>query len=128
LSFWANKLNGQPIPATPIISRDLYPATPQYIPSAPQQQTVSQPYTPKARLVQGSICPGCGSDRYRTNGSYAVACGECGYHPRFEQSGYGTPSLSSAHDNATPARQIDSQGSSMKAAIAELNAGGGVHL
>jgi hypothetical protein len=128
LSFWADKLNGQPITPTPVISRDLYPAT--YIPSAPAQQTVpaTQSYTPTVRLVQGSTCPGCGSDRYRTNGSYAVACGECGYHPRFEQSGYGTPSLSSAHGSAIAARQIDSQGSSMHASIAELNAGGGVHL
>jgi len=62
-----------------------------------------------------------------TMGSYAIACGECGYHPRFEQSGYGERSLQTKPGEAKPARQSgDSQ--TMQGAIATLNAGGGEHL
>jgi hypothetical protein len=60
-------------------------------------------------------------------GSYAIACGECGYHPRFEQSGHGERSLNTKPGEATPARQSgDSQ--TMQGQIATLNAGGGDHI
>lgn len=130
MSFWANKLNGEPVKQPTVPNRELYgiynPATtPQQVP-----QTSSIPdgeYKPTVRLKEGGQCPGCGSDKYMTMGSYAVACGECGYHPRFEQSGYGERSLNTKPGEAQPARQSgDSQ--TMQGAIATLNAGGGDHL
>lgn len=121
MNFWANKLSGGNVP------RQTIPAPFTY--ATPQQVQPSQPvYTPNARLVQGSICPGCGSERYRPNhGSYALACPDCGYHPRFEQSGYGEGSLR-GETEATAARQIPTSGFTLKGAIAELNAGGGDHM
>jgi ribosomal protein S27AE len=132
MSFWAQKLNNEEVKTTNIPSRDLYgiynpaPIPPQAQPqqSIPQQ---TQEYVPSVRLKEGGRCPGCGSDKYMTMGSYAVACGECGYHPRFEQSGYGERSLQTKPGEATPARQSgDSQ--TMQGAIATLNAGGGDHI
>lgn len=131
MSFWADKLNGEQVKPAQIPSRDLYPvysslntppATPQ-APSIPNQEE----YVPSVRLKEGGRCPGCGSDKYMTMGSYAIACGECGYHPRFEQSGYGERSLQTRPGEAKAARQSgDSQ--TMQGSIATLNAGGGEHL
>lgn len=123
MSFWANKLNGQAPTAQPI-TRELYPTTPLYTPQASQPQAVPmESYTPTVRLTQGSTCPGCGSTNYRgTVGERAISCPECGYHPRFEQSGYGERSLRTAPGDATPARQI-SGGQTMQGALAVLKSG-----
>lgn len=126
MSFWANKLNGTP--QKPVVpSRDLFGI---YTPRVSPPETVSEEtYTPTVRLTQGGNCPGCGSENYRANvGSYAIACPECGYHPRFEQTGYGEGSLRTAGQKAAPAKQIHDEGFSLKGAFAELNAGGGAHM
>jgi len=132
MSFWANKLNGTPAPAQ-APSRDLYGL---YTTQAPvtQQQSIQQPqaaqgqYVPTARLKQGGRCPGCSSDKYMQHGSYAVACAECGYHPRFEQTGYGLPSLASPNGQPAAAARQTGESSSLKASIAQLNAGQGQHI
>jgi len=132
MSFWANKLNGEQVKPAVLPSRDLYPVynSPNIPPATPPSQSIpsqEQEYTPSVRLKEGGRCPGCGSDKYMTMGSYAIACGECGYHPRFEQSGYGERSLQTKPGEAQPARQSgDNQ--TMQGAIATLNAGGGEHL
>lgn len=129
MSFWANKLNGEPVKPPVIPSRDMFMVNTAPIPQqTPQSPSIpNQEYKPSVRLKEGGRCPGCGSDRYMTMGSYAIACGECGYHPRFEQSGYGEKSLSSKPGEAQAARQSgDSQ--TMQGAIATLNAGGGEHI
>lgn len=92
MSFWEKKLNNERV-EKPKLSRDLYGfPTPQQ--SAPQTVSEQVAYTPTVRTIQGGFCPGCGSENYRGNfGSYAIACPECGYHPRFQQSGYGEPHL-----------------------------------
>jgi ribosomal protein S27AE len=129
VSFWADKLNGEPVKTTPIPTRDLFGVgISSTIPQATiQQQSIPEEYKPTVRLKQGDHCPGCGSDKYMIYGSYAVACGECGYHPRFEQSGYGERSLQTKPGEATPARQSgDNQ--TMQGSIATLNAGGGDHI
>ena len=131
MSFWANKLNNEPVKTAPVPSRDLFslynsPAIPQ---QARQQHSIpaNQEYQPSVRLKEGGHCPGCGSDKYMQYGSYAIACGECGYHPRFEQSGYGERSLQTKPGEAKAARQPgDSQ--TMAGAIAVLNTGGGDHI
>lgn len=130
MSFWAQRLGMETPnkPAVSPVSRELFPmyngpASPQMPATIPQQE-----YTPSVRLKQGSICPGCGSDKYiGQHGSYAVACGECGFHPRFEQSGYGERSLHSQPGEVAPARQ-NTNSSTMQASIALLNAGGGEHI
>lgn len=130
MSFWAEKLNGVQS-STPVVlpqSRELYGLynTPQA--SAQQAVPAQQEYVPTANLIQGSVCPGCSSTRYRASvGSRAIACPECGYHPRFEQSGYGERSLRSQPGEVSAARQ-PSGGQTMQASIALLNAGGGEHL
>lgn len=130
MSFWANKLNNEPVKNNSVPSRDLYGlySSQTLPPETPQQNSIpNQEYKPSVRLKEGGRCPGCGSDKYMTMGSYAIACGECGYHPRFEQSGYGEKSLQTKPGEAAPARQSgDSQ--TMQGAIATLNAGGGDHL
>jgi len=80
MSFWANKLNNEPVKTAPVPSRDLFslynsPAIPQ---QAPQQHSIpaNQEYQPSVRLKEGGHCPGCGSDKYMQYGSYAIACGE----------------------------------------------------
>lgn len=125
MSFWANKLNGEPNKAPVLPTRELYT---QAIPVVvPQQSSIPQDYQPSVRLKQGGRCPDCGSDKYMSYGSYAIACAECGYHPRFEQSGHGERSLQTKPGEATPARQSgDSQ--TMQGSIATLNAGGGDHI
>lgn len=130
MSFWANKLNGEPVKQNTVPSRDMFavynsPTIPQQAPQTPS--IPNQEYTPSVRLKEGGRCPGCGSDKYLIHGSYAIACGECGYHPRFEQSGYGERSLQTKPGEAKAARQSgDSQ--TMQSAIATLNAGGGDHI
>jgi ribosomal protein S27AE len=128
MSFWAEKLSGVATPAPTVVpSRNLYGL---YTTPVPQPQTVSyeEDYTPSVRMTKGSTCPGCGSDRYLGSiGDRAVSCGECGYHPRFEQTGYGTRSLPSDAGAATPARQSGDR-QTMRTAIAILNQGGGEHL
>lgn len=128
MNFWANKLAGTTPPPTSALPRSLFSHEPVQVPQTFQPAPQEQQYTPTARLIQGSTCPGCGSDKYRGSvGSYAVACPICGYHPRFEQTGYGVPSLATEPGAVTPARQV--QGSqTMKGAIAALNAGGGERI
>lgn len=126
MNFWANKLAGAEVAPEPQLPRGLFYNTPAPLPqpTVPQMQT----YTPSVRLIQGSTCPGCGSNNYRGNvGSYAISCSECGYHPRFEQTGYGTRSLASDTGTATPARQVAGS-QTMRGAIALLNAGAGEHI
>lgn len=126
MNFWANKLSGTQNTAPPKPSRDLFAyTTPAPVPQAVPQQTV---YTPSVRMTQGSICPGCGSDNYRERiNDRAVACPECGYHPRFQQEGYGVRSLRGEGVHATPARQ-PANTQTMQGAIAALNAGHGEHI
>jgi ribosomal protein S27AE len=129
MSFWQNKLNGDTAQPPVVPSRDLFGAynVPNIPPAIPQQPSIPQEYKPNARLKEGGRCPDCGSDKYMTYGSYAIACGECGYHPRFEQSGHGEKSLPTKPGEATPARQSgDSQ--TMQGSIVTLNAGGGDHI
>lgn len=130
MSFWAEKLGIDPATKStaPPLSRDLFPMYNRPAPLPQMPSTPQQEYTPSVRLKQGSICPGCGSDKYiGQHGSYAVACGECGYHPRFEQSGYGERSLMSQPGEVAPARQ-NTNSSTMQASIAALNAGLGEHI
>lgn len=97
-------------------------------PFVPQQESIPQPqpeYQPKAKLTKGGFCPECGSPNYRTFGSYAIACGNCGYHPRFQQSGFGEPNL--RDDGAQAARQSGDR-QTVEQGIALLNAGGGDHI
>lgn len=131
MSFWANKLNGTPPPPPPIPSRDMFFTT-QSLPQAPEAQWQSIPgkpdeYQPSVRLKQGGTCPGCGSDKYMQVGDRAVACGECGYHPRFEQSGYGERSLFVEKGAVQAARQSGDH-QTMAGSIANLNSGGGDHI
>jgi ribosomal protein S27AE len=127
MSFWAQKLNGETVKPTTVPSRDMFNVYTAPTPPQQNQQQSIQEYIPSVRLKEGGRCPGCGSDKYMTYGSYAIACGECGYHPRFEQSGYGERSLRSEAGEAQPARQSkDSQ--TLGQSIAVLNAGGGEHL
>lgn len=120
MSFWEKKLNNEKV-QKPLLSNNMYGL---YTPQIPAPQTVpAQPqYQPSVRTIQGSVCPGCGSDNYRANvGSYAIACPECGYHPRFEQSGYGEAHLSDK--GARPTRQTgDSQ--TMDASVAYFHSVG----
>lgn len=132
MSFWANKLNGEQVQPPQIPSRELYPVfnSPTTPPATPQSHSIpnqEQEYKPSVRLKEGGRCPGCGSDKYMTMGSYAIACGECGYHPRFEQSGYGERSLQTKPGEAQAARQSGDR-QTMQGSIATLNAGGGDHL
>jgi hypothetical protein len=131
MSFWADAINGvqtqEPIKPIP---RGLY----SYNSPIPQayQQPQQQDYTPTVALSQSSICPGCNSDNYPPaqrvmNGFVQGTCPDCGYHPNFQQSGYGTRSLSSNPGEATPARQV-SGGQTMAGSIAMLKAGGGMHI
>lgn len=128
MSFWANAINGVQESAPPApVQRGLYTYN-SPIPQNYQYQPPQPDYTPSVRMTQGSICPGCGSDRYLGSiGDRAIACGDCGYHPRFEQTGYGTRSLQTQPGQATPARQTQG-GQTMQQSIAVLNAGGGEHL
>lgn len=138
MSFWANKLNGtkQTTPIAPV-NRELYglytpvPQQQQYIPEAFQPQAQYQPSVP---MTPGSVCPGCGSSSYTTKVQGhpgTPACPECGYHPRFQQSGYARPRTSPApqqgENKATPARQA-AQTQTLKGSLALLNAGGGEHI
>ena len=128
MSFWANKLNGEPTKAPVIPTRDMFGVNSYTtLETKFPQQSIQEDYKPKARLKQGGNCPDCGSDKYLPYGSYAIACGECGYHPRFEQSGHGERSLQTKPGEAQPARQAgDSQ--TMQGSIAILNSGGGDHI
>jgi hypothetical protein len=127
MSFWAEKINGTPSsPPLVVPSRDLFNLyTPQL--SQPTAVSQQQDYIPTVKTIEGSTCPDCGSNYYRSFGNYAIACGECGYHPRFEQSGHGTRSLPTDPGVATPARQPKG-GQTMKQSIAALNAGLGEHI
>lgn len=138
-NFWARKLglNSAPAPAPFRSSNELYPlytssemgqgAVPSQ-PMAVSQGQVQEEYAPDVRLKQGQTCPGCGGDKYFSpSPSYMPVCGECGYNPRFEQSGYGERSLRTEPGQATPSRQT-AGGQTMQAAIAVLNAGGGEHI
>lgn len=131
MSFWDSKLNGTAPPVSPVISRDMFGLyrpgnTPPPV-SSPSSIPTTQDYTPNVRLKQGGRCPDCGSDKYLPYGSYAIACSECGYHPRFEQSGHGERSLKTKPGVARPARQ-SSDYQTMQGSIALLNAGGGEHI
>lgn len=141
-NFWARKLgmSNAPAPAPFQPSNDLYPlyTTPQVgqgaVPSeqvaVPQGQAPqAQEYTPSVRLKQGEICPGCGSDRYfRPQPSYMPTCGDCGYNPRFEQSGYGERSLPNQKGQKVAAARQVASGQTMETSIALLAAGQGEHI
>jgi len=131
MSFWADKLNGTPSSNTPIPSRDLFglyrPVNTLPSNLSPASIPTGQNYNPNVRLKKGGNCPECGSDKYMQHGSYAITCGECGYHPRFEQSGHGERSLKTEPGSARPARQSGDQ-QTMQSSIAVLNAGGGDHI
>lgn len=123
MSFWASKLNGeQPKPAV-IPSRDMFGLynTPGY--PQPQQSIPQQEYVPTRRLTQGGQCPGCGSSSYMPHPpgqpNTTVACSECGYHPRFEQSGYGEGSIRTPGAPTPPARQTGDH-QTMGGALAQL--------
>lgn len=124
MSFWEDKLSGKN-PAPVIPSRTLFNMHNPV--GSIQQHSIPQSYQPGIRLKQGGSCPYCGSDKYMPHGNYAIACAECGYHPRFEQSGHGERSLKTAPGEAQAARQSgDFQ--TMQSAIATLNVGGGDHI
>jgi hypothetical protein len=141
-NFWARKLgaveNTAPAPAY-VPTQELYPLyttpAPQQgtVPSqqmaAPQGQVPEQEYVPSVRLKQGGICPGCGSDTYFSpSPSIMPICGDCGFNPRFEQEGYGAPTLRG--DGATPvaaSRQVAGT-QTMRGAISELMAGRGERI
>jgi Zn ribbon nucleic-acid-binding protein len=118
MNFWANKLNGNPVQQTVIPSRDLFNITGG---TAQTPEINTSEYVPSVRLKEGGRCPGCSSDRYMSMGSYAIACSECGYHPRFEQTGYGERSLKTKPGEATPARQAEGDFFSLRGAVAQLN-------
>ncbi len=140
-NFWARKLGviTAPGPAPFQQSTELFPlytaptvaqgAVPSQQVAVPQGQTPqAQEYTPSVRLKQGDTCPGCGSDKYfRPSPNFMPTCGECGYNPRFEQSGYGERSLPTKKGEATPARQVMG-GQTMEASIAALKVGQGEHI
>lgn len=133
MSFWANKLNGQQNsqPVAPP-SRDMYamynPVLPQEMQQpqyqAPQQ---SQAYTPSVKTTQGSICPGCGSDRYMLHPpgqpDRTLTCPDCGFNPRFQQTGYGVPSLAIEKGATVQAARQTGDHQTMQAAIRGLNSG-----
>lgn len=123
MSFWTNKLNGIEQTSTPVITRNLYGLhQPVYIPGTiSQQQSIPGQYTPSVRMVEGDSCPQCGTDSYRTYGSYAITCIECGYHPRFTQEGSGIRIPREAGVIATPARQLDSGGTNLRGQIEQFN-------
>ncbi len=140
-NYWARKLglSNAPAPAPFQSTTELYPlytaptvaqgAVPSQQVAVPQGQVQTQEYTPSVRLKQGEMCPGCGGDKYfRAQPSAMPVCGECGYNPRFEQSGYGERSLPTQKgDKVAAARQV-AGGQTMQSSLAELQAGGGVHL
>lgn len=140
-NFWARKLGitTSPAPAPFQRSNELYPlytspevaqgAVPSQQVAVPQGQNQAQEYTPSVRLKQGDTCPGCGGDKYfRPSPSMMPSCGDCGYNPRFEQSGYGERSLPTQKgDKVAAARQV-AGGQTMQASLATLQAGGGEHI
>lgn len=141
-NYWARKLGmdkSSPAPAPFQRSNELYPlytapqvaqgAVPSQQVAVPQGQDQTQEYAPTVRLKQGEICPGCGGDKYfRVSASFMPTCGECGYNPRFEQSGYGERSLPTQKgDKVASARQVEG-GQTMQASLAVLQAGGGDHI
>ncbi len=139
-NFWARKLgmtNASPAPAPFQRSNELFPlyttpavaqgAVPSEQMAVPQGQTPqAQEYTPSVRLKQGETCPGCGGDKYfRPSPSIMPTCGDCGYNPRFEQSGYGERSLPSQKGEKVAAARQVTGGQTMETSIAILNSGGG---
>jgi hypothetical protein len=134
MNFWANKLQGTPQQAPVAPSRSLFNPVPlpvpNTVPTVPQGPPVAPKYVPSVPMTTGSVCPGCGSDNYRPPvAGQAIACGDCGWHPRFQQEGYGLRALRTDKGGpAQPARQVAGQGQTLQAAIAVLNAGGGEHL
>lgn len=120
MSFWANKLNGTPAAMTTAAPvRDLYG---MYRPLDTPETAPAQDYAPSVPMTAGSHCPECGTDNYMSNGSYAITCPACGYHPRFKQSGSGIRVPTDPSNKATPARQLDAAGTNLKAQIAQMNA------
>jgi hypothetical protein len=141
-NFWARKLglSQAPAPAPFQSTTELYPlytsptveqgAVPSQQVAVPQGQAPqAQEYTPNVRLKHGDTCPGCGGDKYfRPSPSIMPTCGDCGYNPRFEQSGYGERSLPTQKgDKVAAARQVAGS-QTMQASLATLNAGGGEHI
>lgn len=141
-NFWARKLgiDTSPAPAPFQRTNELFPlytapqvaqgAVPSEQMAVPQGQAPqAQEYTPSVRLKQGETCPGCGGDKYfRPSPSFMPTCGDCGYNPRFEQSGYGERSLPTQKgDNVAASRQVQG-GQTMQASIAALVAGQGERI
>lgn len=139
-NFWARKLGATTAPASAPFqaSTELYPVytTPQVAQGAVPSQQVAVPqgqvqeeYSPAVRLKQGDICPGCGGDKYfRPSPNIMPTCGDCGYNPRFEQSGYGERSLPTQKgEKVAAARQVQG-GQTMQSSIAALVAGQGERI
>lgn len=123
MNFWDNKLNGTPVDK-PVVPRNMF--SPQYVQQAPVQEA----YTSTVRMTQGDVCPNCGSTSYRAMvpgaGNAVSSCFECGYNPRFEQSGFNTPSLRTEKGVARPARQTNDR-STMAMGLAAIANGTGLH-
>ena len=129
MSFWAARLNGTPPPPVVPASRELYPqylSVPQEALSTIPQQPQSVDYKPTVRMTTGGICPGCGTDNYLPHPpgqpSVAVACNNCGYHPRFAQEGNGVRVPSAPGAKVVAARQVDAAGTNIRGQIAQMNA------
>ncbi|WPH58215.1 hypothetical protein SEA_LUCKYSOCKE_140 [Streptomyces phage LuckySocke] len=141
-NFWARKLglsNTAPAPAPFQRSNELYPlytapqvaqgAVPSQQGAVPQGQVQTEEYTPSVRLKQGETCPGCGGDKYfRATPANMPTCGDCGYNPRFEQSGYGERSLPTQKGEKVAAARQVAGGQTMQASLAVLQTGGGEHI
>lgn len=140
-NYWARKLgvnSTAPAPAPFQRSNELYPlytaptvaqgAVPSEQMAVPQGQ-IQEEYRPAVRLKQGETCPGCGGDKYfRPSPNIMPTCGECGYNPRFEQSGYGERSLPTQKGEVVKAAPQAGNVQRMDIAIATLNAGGGERI
>lgn len=141
-NFWARKLgidtspapapfqrtnNPFPLYTAPEVAQGAVPSQQVAVPQGQVQET--QEYAPSVRLKQGEVCPGCGGDKYfRPSPNIMPTCGECGYNPRFEQSGYGERSLPTQKGEKVAAARQATGGQTMAASIAALNAGQGERI
>jgi ribosomal protein S27AE len=101
--WWANKLNGNTPPVTPVgrpqvpVGRptNMPPMPPSQVPMAPMPQFQVPPSTRAQSASQTSNCPDCGSGNYMAIQNAAPRCFDCGYP--LEQSGSRHGSLAGAH-------------------------------
>ena len=105
--WWANRLNGSPLPTDLAPSYPPQPASYPPQPASYPQQPASYPQQPQQNLpesaLSGERCPGCGSNNYMQMSSGGVAtergivkvkrCYDCGY-PLANQSGAGMKGIS----------------------------------